>query len=365
MLRKKSKIENNGTFTKTLYQLRHFPRTEKPSRRRWTGRNDNNPRNIRQFGDGNIVDREAIGFDLAKQKKYWQNTGKGGSFEKILLAFSADGQRVAIANGSDKVEIRDAANGKLVNSLDNKFAGKTRLGGLALSSDGGTIAVASKDSKVQLWNAKEGNTPRQFTARLAQDGPNATACLHFSPDDKNLLLGVDADLQIYDADTFREMHPWEGHRGWVDHLAFSPDGKRLLTGSAGTIQAGGEYFGPNGELYYIVSSGSRGGLPSSEQAAWDVASWKRLQLTNAHTPPWPNFGTTSVQQSVYVGKNGDERFGLFDMKSGQQLGRMLLPEKTYRPGSGWLLLPRGQALRALCQRQQGPGNRTYLRGAVG
>ncbi len=301
----------------------------------WRNINDNRGGIIQRVGGGNTVEREVIGYNLVTEKKYWQSMSKGPTFEKTQFAFSADSRRVAVANGTDKLELRDAVNGKLIELMENKAAGKVWPGGLSLSANGSMIAMASKDSHVQVWNAKDGAMPRQFTARLAQNGPSPTACLHFSPDDKSLLLGVDSDLQIYDVETLQEKNPQEGHRGWVDQLAFTPDGKRLLTGSAGRGQSEGEYFGPNGQIYFIVTSGTRGATSSPEEAAWDVATWKRVQLTSVRTPPWPNFGSTSLTQAIYVGKNGNDRFGLFDMKSGKQIARMLMPDKQYRPGDGF------------------------------
>jgi len=37
-----------------------------------------------------------------------------------------------------------------------------------------------------------------------------------------------SDIQLYDVATLKEINPWEGHRGAVEYLAFSADGKRLL-----------------------------------------------------------------------------------------------------------------------------------------
>ncbi len=254
----------------------------------WRNMNDNRGL-IQRAGGGNSIEREVIGYNLVTEKKYWQSISKGPAFEKAQLAFSADSKRVAVANGTDKVELRDALNGKLIELMENKANGKVWPGGLSLSTDGSMIAMVSKDSHVQVWNAKDGATPRQFTARLAQNGLSPTSFVHFSPDDKSLLLGVDSDLQTYDVETLEEKNPQEGHRGWVDQLAFTPDGKRLLTGSAGRGQSEGEYFGPNGQIYFIVMSGTRGATPSPEEAAWDAATWKRVQLTSVRTPPVAQF----------------------------------------------------------------------------
>jgi WD40 repeat protein len=50
----------------------------------------------------------------------------------------------------------------------------------------------------------------------------------FSPDGKRLASGS----QVYDSETGRELLTLKGHGSWVDNVAFSPDGKRLATASA-------------------------------------------------------------------------------------------------------------------------------------
>ena len=247
------------------------------------------------------IAQEAIGYSLGSGKIIWRKVAaEAMSQELICFAYSSDGRRVALARGPHDVEVRDTATGKLVvPPLASKLLiGNFYLAGLAISSDGNMVALAAGESNVILWNLKDITRPRKFTARIAQNWPNSMHCLRFSPDDKTLLVGADADLQLYDVATLRELHPADGHRGWVDYLAFTSDGKRLLTGS------------------------SSRNLQPLELASWDTTSWKRLQLTSASAPPWPNFAFASPEQSVYVGKAGDDRFWFHDLQTGKRLAHM-------------------------------------------
>jgi hypothetical protein len=54
----------------------------------------------------------------------------------------------------------------------------------------------------------------------------------FSPDGKRILTGSDDQTaKVWDAVTGREVLALKGHNGWVNAVAFSPDGKRIITGS--------------------------------------------------------------------------------------------------------------------------------------
>ena len=257
------------------------------------------------------MSQEAVGFTLATKKMNWRSLSKKTRQQqgRGRFAYSADGKRLAIAVATDKVEVRDPVTGKLIVSpLASGFPVGTFLGGLALSADGTMAALAGPDSNVVIWNLKDRMPPRKFVARIAQFWPASTQCLHFSADGKKLLVGADADLQVYDVATLQEIRPAPGHRGWIDYLAFAADGKRLWSGCADM------------NLY------------SQELAAWDTASWQRMQLTSLKAPPWPNVGVVAPNQSVYAGKSGPDLFGLYDLKSGKLHARLAVPKGQTPPG---------------------------------
>jgi WD40 repeat protein len=266
----------------------------------------------RQFGQPSS-EHEALGFDLESEKIAWRATGQYTYYDqRSQFAFSGDSRRVAIGMGPDRVEVRDTRTGKLISQpLGRGFAGWSWVGGVALSTDGQTVALAGDNSKLFLWHPGDAKPSLRTAAR---GWTNSGHCVQFSPDDKLLLVGLHADLQLYETAKLRETHPWPGHRNAIDFLAFSRDGRQLLSGSA-------------------IDD-----MQPREVIAWQVSTWQSLRRTAVRTPPWPNVGRVSLDQAIYVGKDGPERLALFNLANGKFLSRLPTESgglKTKDPGL-WL-----------------------------
>ena len=88
-------------------------------------------------------------------------------------------------------------------------------------------ATASKDGTAKLWN-KEG----QVVITLEEHNRNPLNTVAFSPDGKKVLTGSDdriAKLWTLDG---KQLATFEGHMGAITSAAFSPDGATIITGSA-------------------------------------------------------------------------------------------------------------------------------------
>src|SRR5262245_55691133 len=113
-----------------------------------------------------------------------------------------------------------------------------RVRGVAFSHDGRHLASASGDGKVYLWDATrldkdwlEKNLPPRILD--AQNRGNGLT-VAFSPDGRRLVTGGEANsVKIWDVETAQKLKTLEGHSGDVCAVAFSPDREGRWVASAG------------------------------------------------------------------------------------------------------------------------------------
>ncbi len=145
------------------------------------------------------------------------------------------------------------------------------------SPDGRRLATADEHGTVRLWDGANG----QELAALPGRGPT------WSPDGRRLATagGKDGTVRLWDGSRGQELAVLKGHTGWVWEVAWSPDGRRL------------------------VSSGE-----DETVRLWDGASGQQLALIPGSSPRWSPDGTRLV---TVGGEDGTVR--LWDGTSGQEL----------------------------------------------
>ena len=308
---------------------------------------------VQFFVDANNSGPEMVGFDLATGKVTWQTTGKPNPQNQLpaesRFTFSADGKAVAVATGSEQVAVRNPANGKLVamaqmpktnNDLrnltaydqellflrlnDQRFGGvrSNANGALALSADGTTMAICGNGGQVVLWNkeapeamrfiGRAGATadpstsmmamvaPKSVSVQAMNSGPAASA-VAFSPDGKRLAVATGSILKVHDLATLKELTALDGHERAVDFIAFSQDGKRLLTGSSPLS------------------------LDSSSSWSWETSTWKTASSISHVPGGLPEIGVVSPDLTRFVGVGANNRFGVYDLKNGKLLTVLSVP----------------------------------------
>jgi len=183
---------------------------------------------------------------------------------------SPDGKLVATCSYDRMIHLWDVGSGKLVRS----FSGHNgAVYDVAFSSDGGILASASADATVKIWNMATGE--RLDTLGQPEGEQSAVA---FAPDLSSIVAGgSDRQLRLWSlvSRAKAEINPLKlsgtAHKSPIVRLAFSPDGRRIVTGSesgevvlwdAATLEplhryemqpdvVSGLAFAPNGKRFYV------------------------------------------------------------------------------------------------------------------
>jgi WD40 repeat protein len=185
-------------------------------------------------------------WSLAEQKDRITLNAHAGKKEWIStessVAFSPDGQLVAVGDGISRIYFWDPSTGELVREILVKGQG---TGDLAFSPDGALLASSETVRKAPRGSSPEPGVFLRETAtgtlvrRLSDAGggqrksdpPHAVT---YSRDGRTIATAEGKSVRLWDAWTGEPLLTLEGHRGEVYSVAFSPDGKSLASGSEDT-----------------------------------------------------------------------------------------------------------------------------------
>jgi WD40 repeat protein/serine/threonine protein kinase len=163
----------------------------------------------------------------------------------VNLAFSPDSQLLAFSTITRKVRLWNLTTQTELVTLDHADRAE---GLLAFSSDGSQLVSAGRES-IKVWRV--GALPERQV--LAGHG-DSIPCVAFSPDGRWLVSGSkDSTARLWDTTNGRLARTWP-LKGQVQSVAFSPDGRLVATGDWGPVTA------PNLNLW-DMESGRHVGAP--------------------------------------------------------------------------------------------------------
>ena len=107
---------------------------------------------------------------------------------------------------------------------NNAYAWQQRI---AFSPDGRALASIGGDDTIRLWDSRTGKN----IAVLRQSHEGEPSSVAFSPDGKTLAFGGAGTIELRDASSGKRLALCSGHTDRVCSLEFSPDGKTLASAS--------------------------------------------------------------------------------------------------------------------------------------
>ncbi len=158
----------------------------------------------------------ATGKPLAK----FRTSGDG----RGVAAFGPDGATAAVSNNNGSIDLVDPKTG----ASKHLLLGRSRMGQwLAFSPDGATLAAASDDGAVQRWSVADG--VRLSTTEPPVQGTFGARVLLADKDRGVAWTRKGLALVVWEVPSGKLVSPEGGHTTAVRGIAFTPDGKFVVT----------------------------------------------------------------------------------------------------------------------------------------
>ncbi len=168
------------------------------------------------------------------------------------IAFADDGQNLITIDESGIMNDWDIGEKELTSSKRLPVGLDPRVVNLNLV--GGIFAVGDADGQIQLISLDIGE---HILAPMIHATPfiGNVAAVEYSPDGKTFATaGADGAIVLWDADSLQAIgRPFLGHSAAVVNLAFSPDGKKLASGSCAEFHSAGSCIGGEVILWDLES----------------------------------------------------------------------------------------------------------------
>jgi WD40 repeat protein len=239
-------------------------------------------------------------WDVATGKEI-RRFGKVSALYPRAIIFSPDDRLLATSCLQGPVQIWQVGTGKEVRKTDAELLSR----GTAFSPDGKTLATGGPGGVIYAWDVQTG----QALWRLEGEQDDITS-VAFSSDGRVLASGSTwptatrparprppaGTINVWDLGTGKLLRRWQGTGGDVDFLAFTPDGKRLV--SAGFLADDARLWDVvTGKALRVFERGNATVLSPDgktlairyprEMRLWDLTTGKEQRIPPGAEGAWP------------------------------------------------------------------------------
>jgi len=156
----------------------------------------------------------------------------------------------------------------------------------------------------------------------------------FSPDEQWLAIGIGSEIHLWQMPENKHYISFQGHTAWVQAIAFSPDGKRLASGShdqtvrlwdIDTGQCLKTLHGHTGSIQAVVFNADGTCLASGSHdqtvRLWNSHDWRCFQVLQGHTRQILSVLFTPDGKWLVTGSD-DQTVRLWDTRTGECMRRL-------------------------------------------
>ena len=223
-----------------------------------------------------------------------------------METFSADGKFALVTTYSpDKASVIDTNDFKEISSVP-PHPGGSRLSNFEFSPDGKYMAgvfMSGDSNTFRLWDINTGKQIRTFSGHS-----HVISALTFTPDGKRLLSGsMDHTIKLWNVFTGKEIKTFKGHANVVETIVISANGELALSGSW-----------------------------DNSLKLWDIAGGKEIRTFKGHTNH-VSYVSFSPDGKYVVSASKDGTTRLWDIATGKEIAQFI----SFTDGEWIVITPEG------------------------